>query len=328
MLLPLRDEAPGSTPCLRALLAQRGVPGLRDRRPRRRVHRRHRRRGPRGGRRRPPGPAAHRRRRRRRAGSASRTPARSSPTRPTRTPTALVFVDADVVLAPHAVAAAVDRAARRRRDLLSPYPRIVAGDGGRAAGAAAAAVVWLTFLPLRAMERSPRPSLAAAGGQFLVVDRAGYTAGRRARGGRATRCWRTSSWPGRSSGPAAGSPWPTAPRLADLPDVRRRGRELRDGYTKSLWASFGSPAGGGRRGGAAAAALRRCRRCRAGGCCAGAPGWRCRRWPATCSGWPGGWSPPGRPAGGVAGRAGTPGVGRGPRLADRCGRTICASGAA
>jgi hypothetical protein len=33
---------------------------------------------------------------------------------------------------------------------------------------------WLTFLPLRAMERSRRPSLAAAGGQLLVADRAGY----------------------------------------------------------------------------------------------------------------------------------------------------------
>ena len=32
-------------------------------------------------------------------------------------------------------------------------------------------------------------------------------------------------------------------RLADLPDVRRRGAELVDGYSKSLWASFGSPAG-------------------------------------------------------------------------------------
>ena len=32
----------------------------------------------------------------------------------------------------------------------------------------------LTFLPLRLAERSRRPSLAAANGQFLVVRRAAY----------------------------------------------------------------------------------------------------------------------------------------------------------
>ena len=39
--------------------------------------------------------------------------------------TALVFVDADVVLAPHAVAAAVTELRAARVTLLSPYPRIV-----------------------------------------------------------------------------------------------------------------------------------------------------------------------------------------------------------
>ena len=51
-----------------------------------------------------PGPAADRRGRCRRAGSASRTPASSSPT-PAADADVLVFVDADVVLAPDAVAA-------------------------------------------------------------------------------------------------------------------------------------------------------------------------------------------------------------------------------
>ena len=34
--------------------------------------------------------------------------------------------------------------------------------------------LWATTLPLRLAERSPRPSLAAANGQFLVLTRRGY----------------------------------------------------------------------------------------------------------------------------------------------------------
>src|SRR5213076_3327862 len=79
-----------------------------------------------------------------------------------------VFVDADVVLAPDAVAASAEML--DGFDLLSPYPKIV----GQSLVQPLLQWSWLTFLPLRAMERSRRPSLAAAGGQFLVVRRAAY----------------------------------------------------------------------------------------------------------------------------------------------------------
>ena len=59
-------------------------------------------------------------------------------------------------------------------DLVSPYPRIVAVGAGERLVQPLLQWSWLTFLPLRAMERSRRPALAAAGGQFLVVTRAGY----------------------------------------------------------------------------------------------------------------------------------------------------------
>ncbi len=85
------------TPCLRALLAQRERSA--HHRPRRRLDRRHRRRRAPGGRRRSPRDRPQPERRCRRAGWASRTPASSWPT-PPRAPTVLVFVDADVVLAP------------------------------------------------------------------------------------------------------------------------------------------------------------------------------------------------------------------------------------
>jgi hypothetical protein len=153
----------------------------------------------------------------------------------------LVFVDADVVLAPDAVAAAVALLDAARVDLLSPYPRIVAtGLGGRLVQPLLQ-WSWLTFLPLRAMERSPRPSLAAAGGQFLVVTREGY---RRAGGHAAVRdrvledieLARAVKRTGGRVALADGS------RIAEC---RMYGswRELRDGYAKSLWAAFGSPAG-------------------------------------------------------------------------------------
>lgn len=151
----------------------------------------------------------------------------------------LVFVDADVVLTPYAVAAAVTELRAVPAALLSAYPRIVAGSAGERLVQPLLQWLWLTFLPLRAMERSARPSLAAAGGQFLVLDRAGY---QRAGGHAAVRDKvlediELARAVKRSGGRIA---------LADasaLADCRMYGswRELRDGYGKSLWATFGSP---------------------------------------------------------------------------------------
>jgi hypothetical protein len=148
----------------------------------------------------------------------------------------LVFLDADVVLAPDAIAGAVTAA--RDFTLLSPYPRITG------AGRLVQPLLqwsWLTFLPLRAMERSPRPSLAAAGGQWLVADRAGY---RRAGGHAAVRgevlediaLARAVKRSGGRIALADGSPVATC-------EMYPSWAALRDGYAKSLWASFGSPAG-------------------------------------------------------------------------------------
>lgn len=84
----------------------------------------------------------------------------------------LVFVDADVVLAPGAVAATV--AALDGLDLVSPYPRQLASGPARLVQPL---LQWsiLTFLPSLA-RRSPRPSLSAANGQLLAVRRAAYDA--------------------------------------------------------------------------------------------------------------------------------------------------------
>jgi hypothetical protein len=84
----------------------------------------------------------------------------------------LVFVDADVELATDAVAAAVAVLRNAGLDLVSPWPRQLAD--GVAARLVQPLLVWswMVTLPLRRAERSPRPPLVAANGQFLVVDAA------------------------------------------------------------------------------------------------------------------------------------------------------------
>lgn len=145
----------------------------------------------------------------------------------------LVFVDADVVLAPTAVAQAVSLL--RHFDLVSPYPRVVG------AGRLVQPLLqwcWLTFLPLRAMERSRRPILSAAGGQFLAVRREAYE---RAGGHAAVRdrvledveLARAVKRAGGRITIADGSAIATA-RMYDS------WQEVVAGYTKSLWAAFPS----------------------------------------------------------------------------------------
>jgi glycosyltransferase involved in cell wall biosynthesis len=226
VLLPARDEAERIEPCLRALLAQRGVPDLRvivlddgstD------------------------GTAGV-------AEALGATVVTGEPLPPgwlgkphacqrladlAPDATALAFVDADVVLAPDAVAGAVSELRAGGFGLLSVYPMMVAKTAGERLVQPLLQWSWLTFLPLRAMERSPRPSLAAAGGQFLVADRAAYA---RAGGHAAVRdqvvedvaLARAVKRSGGRIALADGS------RVATC-RMYRSWRELDAGYTKSLW---------------------------------------------------------------------------------------------
>jgi hypothetical protein len=230
VLLPVRDEAHQVGACLTALLAQRGVPGLSvlvlddgsgD--------------GtaevvrglgvqPLAGRPPPPGwlgkPWACRQ-------LADAVPAGVG---------LLAFVDADVVLAPQALAAAVAVLRGQRFGLLSAYPRLLARSAGERLVQPLLPWSWLTFLPLRAMERSARPSLAAAGGQFLLVDRAAYerAGGHAAVAGRVLEDVELARAVKRTGGRIGLA---SAHRLAAC---RMYGSwaALRDGYGKSLWAAF------------------------------------------------------------------------------------------
>jgi hypothetical protein len=153
----------------------------------------------------------------------------------------LVFVDADVRLFPDAVAAAVAVLDAQALDLVSPWPRPLAGSAAERLVQPLAPWLWATTLPLRPAERSSRPSLAAANGQFLVVTGRGY---RRA-GGHATArgavlediaLLRSVKRAGGRGGPIDGSRLAACRMYDGWP-------ALRDGYTKSLWAAVGgSPA--------------------------------------------------------------------------------------
>jgi glycosyltransferase involved in cell wall biosynthesis len=152
----------------------------------------------------------------------------------------LVFVDADVVLAPQAVAAAVHLLDTAGLDLVCPYPRQLAGTPAERLVQPLLQWSWLTFLPLRWAERSRRPSLTAANGQFLAVRRAAY---RRAGGHAAVRgevlddlaLLRAIKRAGGRGGVADGTGLATC-------RMYRGWSDLRDGYSKSLWSAFRSPA--------------------------------------------------------------------------------------
>ena len=86
----------------------------------------------------------------------------------------LVFVDADVELAAAGLAATVRMLCASRLDLVCPYPAQVAVTRAERLVQPLLQWSWLTTLPLRVAERSPRPSLTAANGQLLAVDAALY----------------------------------------------------------------------------------------------------------------------------------------------------------
>lgn len=153
----------------------------------------------------------------------------------------LVFVDADVVVQPGGIAGATALLRSSGMDLVSPYPRQLADGAGPRLVQPLLQWSWLTFLPLRPAERLPVPSLTAANGQLLACDADAY---RRAGGHTAVRSdviedvalARAFKRAGARVTLADGTHAATCRMYDSWPD-------LRDGYTKSLWAAFGAPGG-------------------------------------------------------------------------------------
>ena len=124
---------------------------------------------------------------------------------------------------------------------MSPYPRQLADSVVERLVQPLLQWSWATTLPLAIAESSPRSSLAAANGQLLAVDRAMYAA---AGGHAAVRTevlddvalLRAVKRVGGRGGVVDGTQLATC-RMYD------GWSELRAGYTKSMWAAFGSPVG-------------------------------------------------------------------------------------
>lgn len=153
----------------------------------------------------------------------------------------LVFVDADVVLAPAGVAATVGLLRDSGLDLVCPYPRQLADGALPRLVQPLLQWSWATLLPLRLAETSPRESLVAANGQLLAVDAAAYA---RCGGFEAVRgevlddvaLLRAVKSSGGRGVVADGTTVATCRMYDD-------GASLVEGYTKSLWSAFGSRAG-------------------------------------------------------------------------------------
>ena len=151
----------------------------------------------------------------------------------------LVFVDADVVFAERAVASAVWSLRAGGLDLVSPFPRQLATGWGPRLAQPLLPWSLVVSLPMRLAERSPRPSLAAANGQFLVVDAealrrcGGYGSVGAAVLDDMALARRVRVCGGRTA-VIDGSAVAECRMYDDW-------AQLREGYAKSLWSATGSP---------------------------------------------------------------------------------------
>ena len=153
----------------------------------------------------------------------------------------LVFMDADVTLEPTAVAALVDDLRSRSLAMVAPYPAQVAEGWLERLVQPLVTWSWAATMPLAWAERSLRPSLSAANGQLIAVDRTAYEAS----GGHASvrgdvlediGLMRAFKRAGFHTATVDGS------SLARCRMYSTTG-EVVDGYSKSLWAAFNGPVG-------------------------------------------------------------------------------------
>lgn len=88
----------------------------------------------------------------------------------------LLFIDADVRLAPHAAAAMAAHMGARGIAMLSGVPRQVIGSLGEALTVPFINMLLLCYLPFGGRATQRRPSLAAACGQLVMAERRAYDA--------------------------------------------------------------------------------------------------------------------------------------------------------
>lgn len=151
----------------------------------------------------------------------------------------LVFLDADVRLQPHALAAVLALRAELDVALLSPWPRQLAQGILERLVQPLQQWSWLTTVPLGVARRSTRPSFAAANGQLLVVDATAYRAvgGHRSVAGEVVEDVALARVLRRAGHRTATV---DSDGLAEC-RMYTGAAELRAGYGKSLWTALGTP---------------------------------------------------------------------------------------
>ncbi|MFE5461211.1 glycosyltransferase [Nocardia sp. NPDC056564] len=155
----------------------------------------------------------------------------------------LIFVDADVRLAPGAIAAAVTELRKRRVALISPWPMQRAESLAEALVQPLLAWSWAATLPIRPANRSLRPSTSVACGQFLVFDTAAYRAvgGHAAVAASVTEDLDIARTLRRAGQPTA----LVAAGLLASTRMYESAAELYAGYTRWLWSAYGGTSTGG-----------------------------------------------------------------------------------
>lgn len=153
----------------------------------------------------------------------------------------LVFLDADVALAPDAIAACIAELRAGGFGLIAPYPHQIADAPLPWLVQPLLVWSWAATVPLAIAERSSRPSLSAANGQLLVFDAAAYAAagGHAAVAGEVLEdiaLMRAVKASGATAATVDGSVLAQCRMYAT-------GGALVDGYAKSLWDAFGGPVG-------------------------------------------------------------------------------------
>lgn len=155
--------------------------------------------------------------------------------------TAIVFLDADVRLHPLALDAALADLRTHGAALLSPWPGQIAVGAFERLVQPLLSWSWSVSLYVRGANRSTRPSMAVANGQFLVIDSAAY----RAVGGHASTrtavaddltLARAVRRAGFRTVVAYGGAVATCRMYTDAAQVRA-------GHAKWLWSQFGGAAG-------------------------------------------------------------------------------------
>jgi len=149
------------------------------------------------------------------------------------------FVDADVILHPHAIRAAVATLREGGFALVAPYPRQLTGSWLERLVQPLVTWSWAATMPVRWAESSQRPSLSAANGQLLVLDGPGYAA----IGGHGAVRSNVLEDIGLMRALKRGGFATSTVDGSGLAECRMYDgtTEVVDGYAKSLWSAFGGP---------------------------------------------------------------------------------------